>query len=229
MPPLDLTILRCLLSHFRDQTQTEVRDLENLKLVRISQNVGGYLPEVMCGTPSGSSFIFEDANANPRVLQFATYTSQGFVMKKRIPTIQRNINDMCCTRFLGEDKNMVFATHGENGVFAYNTNMTNAYTLAWKAEGKLPGMSQEMNAYGVTTDGRGHLFVCDRNNCFIQMFSVDGRYLGPVKIECQGSRSFPKWVSYSRSTSSLVVFFGDQTVKWKFLRVVKLPQGLTEC
>ena len=169
----------------------------------------------MCGTTSGSGFIFEDANANPRVLQFATYTSQGFVMKKRIPTIQMNIYDMCCSRYLGEDKNVIAATHGENGVFAYHTN---ANTLAW---------SEEMEAYGVTTDGRGHLFVCDRTNCCVEMFSVDGRYLGPMEIEGQKSRSFPKWVSYSRSTSSLVVFFGDQASKWKHLRVVKLPQGLT--
>ena len=213
-------MLRCLLSHFRDQTQTEVRDSENLKLVRINQNVGGYLPEVMCGTTSGSGFIFEDANANPRDLQFATYTCQGFVMKKRIPTIQVNIYDMCCTRYLGDDKNVVVATHGENGVFAYYTN---ANTLAWKAGGRFPGMSQEMNAYGVTMDGRGHLFVCDGNNCCVQMFSVDGRYLGPMKIEGQVSRLFPKWISYSRSTSSLVIFFGDQTAKWKLLRVIKLP------
>ena len=41
-------------------------------------------------------------------------------------------------------------------------------------------MENEMEAWGVTADGCGHLYVSDWANECIQMFTIDGDYLGPV-------------------------------------------------
>ena len=45
-------------------------------------------------------------------------------------------------------------------------------------EGKLAGMDAVLNAWGVVTDGHGHLFVCDYDNACVQKFSARGQYLG---------------------------------------------------
>ena len=47
--------------------------------------------------------------------------------------------------------------------------------------GKLSGMENGLDAFGLTCDERGHLFVCDfdKGNRCVQMFSLpDGEYLG---------------------------------------------------
>ena len=63
-------------------------------------------------------------------------------------------------------------------IHCYNTTTK---SLKWSVAGKLPGMKNGLDTKGVTTDGRGHLFVTDGfsgNRC-IQMFSIsDGQYLG---------------------------------------------------
>ena len=57
----------------------------------------------------------------------------------------------------------------DHGIFAYNKENEN---LEWEIEKILPGMGKPMDAVDVATDGLGHLFVCDRANECIQMFSV---------------------------------------------------------
>ena len=42
-----------------------------------------------------------------------------------------------------------------------------------------PSMEYDMRPVGVTTDGRGHLYVADWKNDCVHMFSVsDGLYMG---------------------------------------------------
>ena len=71
--------------------------------------------------------------------------------------------------------------------------------------GYLPGMEHKINIRAVTTDGQGHLFVCDDYNDCLQMFSTDGRYLGAVLT--QGAQGFgrPLRARWSGDTDSLVV------------------------
>ena len=71
--------------------------------------------------------------------------------------------------------------------------------------GYLPGMEHKINPRAVTTDGQGHLFVCDDYNDCLQMFSTDGSYLGAVLR--QGAQGFgrPFRARWSGDTDSLVV------------------------
>ena len=44
-------------------------------------------------------------------------------------------------------------------------------------EFKPDGMEYPMKPSGITTDGNGHLFICDEDNGCIQIFYTDGTYM----------------------------------------------------
>ena len=80
-------------------------------------------------------------------------------------------------------------------------------------EGKLTGMRKKMNAWGVTSDNSGHLFVCDADNKCVQMFSVtDGTYHGPVIKPGDLGIGKPCRICWCEEVSSSVSF---QTVEVK--------------
>ena len=77
-------------------------------------------------------------------------------------------------------------------------------------------IEKENVSYGVTTDGRGHLFVTDYNNECIQTFSAsDDQYLGCLM---KGSEAIGGIfsVQLSAETLSLVVSCYFQGKKWQF-------------
>ena len=124
-----------------------------------------------------------------------------------IHTQQDGIYDMCCVK--DGDKQLLVVAAGWDGLHAYNM-VTDR--LEWSVEGKLPGMEKEMEVIGVTTDGRGHLFVADVDNG-IQMFSTVGRYFHKrclIKDEDLGS---PARIQYCDETSSMLAAF-DKNSKW---------------
>ena len=89
----------------------------------------------------------------------------------------------------------------DSRISAYDTQTD---TLEWNIDGQLPGMQGIMQTCGVTSDGRGHLFVADYGNTQIQMFSVsDGQYLGYLMIDKEKLRS-PVRVYWCKKLSSLV-------------------------
>ena len=58
---------------------------------------------------------------------------------------------------------------------------------------------------GITADEDGHLFICDRHNACIQMFSSRGEHLEVVMGKGQGLLGIPMKIRHSREMSSLVV------------------------
>ena len=81
-----------------------------------------------------------------------------------------------------KDKEYFVTTNGYKGVFSYSAG-ADGEDAEWKMKGKLPGMRKESSLWGATTDGRGHLLVCDTENRCIQMLSSDGKYLGAIFTE----------------------------------------------
>ena len=70
--------------------------------------------------------------------------------------------------------------------------------------GKLRGMKEDMLAQGIATDGRGNLFVADKANWCIQMFSAsDSYYIGCLmkNVETFGC---PHNIRWCENTSSLI-------------------------
>ena len=76
----------------------------------------------------------------------------------------------------------------DNGVILVVVTLSGAvvafdiYTdeLIWKIDESLPNHSCPLKALGVTTDGRNHLFVRDRNNQCVHLFSADGKFVKTV-------------------------------------------------
>ena len=111
--------------------------------------------------------------------------------------------------------NLIVTTNGKSGVSAYRL-----YTgeLQWNDMGKMPGTEKVMNACGVATDRRGHIFVCDSANECIQFFSPDGRYLGEA-FRKQG-RGRPHHIRWFEHVSRPVVTY-ELAGKWS-IHVIKV-------
>ena len=88
------------------------------------------------------------------------------------PALGQRIKDMCVTK--GEDGKDILICLYEScgGIFAGDTN-----THLWSIHGGVGGKKM-IECVSVTTDNRGHLFVCNTANQCIQVFSTDGVYLG---------------------------------------------------
>ena len=81
----------------------------------------------------------------------------------------------------------------------------------WSVKKKNPAnMPRDICFTGVTTDGNGHLFVCDVNNACVQMFSTDGAYTGPLIKEGEQGLGCPEWIRWCTASSSLVVSHTDK-------------------
>ena len=81
----------------------------------------------------------------------------------------------------------------------------------WSAKEKNPtNLPADICFAGVTTDGNGHLFVCDVNNDCVQMFSTDGMYMGPLIKKGEQGLGCPEWIRWFEESSSLVVSHRDK-------------------
>ena len=70
--------------------------------------------------------------------------------------------------------------------------------VEWQVSGKLAGMEREMWPWGVTADECGHVFVCDKGNECVQLFSINGIYKGVLRIDHDDKT--PKLIRWSEKT-----------------------------
>ena len=157
-------------------------------------------------TSSPSTLLYVNRSKEPRevrVVDCSGTKPKAVEGKNVIRTKQASISDMCAVQD-GERQLLVVTDSGKHGgVYAYNTATD---VLEWSVKGKLEGMDEEMDAQGVTTDGRGDLFVCDPKNECIQMFCVrDGAYMGAVMRQEEQELKYPRQIQWCETTSSLVV------------------------
>ena len=62
-----------------------------------------------------------------------------------------------------------------------------------------------MRARGIAADEQGHLYVCDADNKCVQMFSLNGDYLGSVLRYGEQNLGIPNRICWCHKMSSLVV------------------------
>ena len=114
-------------------------------------------------------------------------------------TMHAVTHDICCCRC----SQLLIITDSDHGICAYGTKDNR---LVWKVKGKLNGMEHRMSPWGVTTDGNGHLFICDMRNECIQVFSVsDGKYEGCLLKKGQKGMGVPRCIRWFHENTSLVV------------------------
>ena len=207
-------------SCFRNQNVINVHDSLNLDETIKTISVDPHSPGVIC-TMTSSKILFVDKSKMPCEIHSINVSGRKSAAgKPLIHTQQNGITDMCCVKD-GAKQLLVVAARDE-GLHAYNMRTDR---LEWSAKVKLPGMEREMRAYGVTTDGRGHLYVTDHRSQCIQMFSVsNGDYLGYLMKDDVLLRS-TAGIRWNEATSSLVAtrFARDGLVDFQIIKVSQPP------
>ena len=153
------------------------------------------------------TLIYQDQGSSAhglRGLNCSTYPPKGANINC-IPSSKEFIGlqllDMIGSVTLKSDE-LIIKSFGSGGICA--SHKTNG-KMRWKVKGRLPGMQKSMIARGIDTDGRGHLFVCDTANQCIQMFSLNGDYLGVLLRSGEQDLGTPFRIRWCRRTSSVVV------------------------
>ena len=108
--------------------------------------------------------------------------------------------DLCCTE--NAKQRLLITTGGFDGINAHNTGTDK---LEWSVKGELSGVEDEITAEGVTSDGRGHLFVSDENNKCVHVFSTSGDHVGIVLREGEQGLGRPRLIHWCESSSNLIV------------------------
>ena len=154
-------------------------------------------------TASHSVLLYEDRSVTPRIVRWVNCSAsppKPISGTNVTNTHHAIIWDMCCVPH--GDKQLLIMTRANNGLLACNTQRAH---LGWTVKGKLTGMERDMSVWGATTDGHGHLFVCDINNSCVQMFSAGGRYMGALLKGGDQGLAQPWLIRWCEKTSSLVV------------------------
>ena len=113
--------------------------------------------------------------------------------KSVIHTLHSEIYDMCFAQ--AEDKQLLIVAVDEEGVFAYNTDTDK---LEWKVD-------ENIHAAGVTTDGRGRLFVADYDNQCIHLLRTSGQIYVKFWMKFPDSLGYPARIHWCQQTLSLIV------------------------
>ena len=150
-------------------------------------------------------FVYQDQGTRGfKGLHCSTYPPKGANINC-IPCSKEfigfELQDMIsCGTLRGDD--LIIASLGSGGICGSHKT---SGKIRWRLKGRLPGMQNLMTARGIDTDGRGHLFVCDTANQCIQMFSLNGDYLGVLLRSGEQDLGTPFRIRWCRQTSSAVV------------------------
>ena len=116
---------------------------------------------------------------------------------------QGQILDMCSAETNGLV--VVITTRDvDGGIYSYNAKTSK---LLWTAVGKFPGMKENVSIVAVTTDQKGQVFACDSSNRCIQIFTIDGAYLGAIQECREVSVEQLSLICWCKKSSFLVLSF----------------------
>ena len=192
---------------FSGRKKIEFRDASDLNRVILTHSVAPLEPGIMCTGTAPSTLLFVDASKRPREVHWLDLSDgqpKPAAGKRVIHTKMHDIYGMCFAQD-GDQKLLVYTASqtlcGDGKIFVHNM-VTDK--LEWEVDGNLPGMPRNLFALHVVSDGRGHLFVGDRRNGCIQIFSVvDGQYLGCLMKDVEDFRETYR-IYWSEKTSSLI-------------------------
>ena len=196
---------------YRGNREIDFHDVNNLNLIVLNFPVAPHRPGRLCQS-SPTSLLYVDNTKVQREIRWldcstmppklATVTDSITSTprpKMTHITLQCEVFSICCVQ--NEDKQLLLTTHGRKGVACYDVTKDR---LDWCLMRNLPGMEKEINASSVTTDGNGHLYVCDTNNYCVHMFSLEGLHLGTLQQGGERGLGNPWRVLWCNRTSSLV-------------------------
>ena len=167
-------------------------------------------PGLLCTNSSGTLYCVDYSSKGELNVKWVDRENYETIESSKIfsATIHNKtwMQDMCVAR-LG-DKEVLLGTFGKQPSKTIEAVCLQSNGILWSFEGKVPDDAQQygVQPYGIATDERGHLFVCDQVNASIQMFSVaDGRFLGSFPKEGEQGLGKPKWIRCNKINNTLIV------------------------
>ena len=182
----------------------DFHQVELLNRVLCTLSVAPYKPGHISTSSSDTVLLYEDQSQTPRIVRWLDcFVAPPTPLSGSDVTHTHHalIWDMCCVK--QAEKELLIMTRANNGLVAFSTQR--GHQGGWTVKGKLTGMNMDMSVWGITSDGHGHLFVCDINNSCVQMFSTSGRYMGTLLREGDQGLAQPWLIRWCDTTSSLVV------------------------
>ena len=186
----------------RNQGKIEFRDATNLFAVIFTYSISPQKPFYQSAV-STSLLAYEDWAGDDHVVRLLSCSSLALIPTATINIGKDLVRDIC------------FVQHGDKELLVVNRNLDNvceiqAYstatsTLEWRVRGRLPGMGADVDPLGITTDGLGHLFVCDGANRCIFVLSADGKFVAILMREGEQNLGEPRKIRWCNASESLVV------------------------
>ena len=173
----------------------------------LRHSVTPFRPSRIC-TSFSDTLLFVDYSQGEEVIVWLDCSTNPPNIQKTTVTTSPNwaqgvyVRDICFVD-LG-DMQLIVKTDW-NGISAFNTNTEET---EWHIKGALGDMKEPMHPRGIAIDGHQHLFVCDRGNNSIQLFSVaSGKYLGAMIVydKPKVGKVRPLKCRWCENTSSLIV------------------------
>ena len=172
-------------------------------------------------TASPGIMLYTICKPNKQVVKWLDCSSDPPTLKNARTNIQlvgnQFIEDMCLvTR---GKTNLLVTTQNFGGVYAFVAGTDN---LRWYFGGYHRGIDKWINAVGITSNGRGHLFVSDIGNNCIQMLSTDGTFLGSVLRGGKNGLGNPQRIRWCSKSNSLVIahkrqgLFSIDVIQWLY-------------
>ena len=91
----------------------------------------------------------------------------------------------------------------------------------WSVESVATGRQMyNMTCTSVTTDDKGHVFVCESNHNCVRVFSTGGEYIGCLLKEGELKIGSPQMIRWCKKTSSILLQDQVEWIKW--IKVIKL-------
>ena len=200
----------------RTKKTIDIHETDNLRDTVFTCNVFPQQPRCLTSCPPSTLLFENSASFQVSCLDYKVDgSSPGTVLN--IPHEDYFSSMFCVTESETNRKFLVTSHYYSGRVFAYNME-TGAEE--WSLPSDIPGATTTMQSCGITTDGNGHLFVCDINNSCIQMFDMNGGYIGVLLSGGEQGIGNPKWAGWCDDSHSLIVAH-VKNEKW-FISVVNV-------
>ena len=194
-------------SFCRERQLIDFYEASNLLTVLQSYSVAPDYPGRLCMcNVSPRTLVYTDCKQNKQVVKWLDCSNYPPTPTNKITNIQikpignHTIQDMCCVAF--RKKKLLITAQSYGGVYAYIAGTDN---LKWRIGGCHRGIEKWMNAVGITSNGRGQLFISDMSNKCIQMLSTNGTFLGTVLRRGKLGLGNPQRIRWCDKANSLVI------------------------
>ena len=192
---------------FRSKPVIEFRNIENPAEVILTHSLAPTQIRNLC-TVSPSTLLYIDLSKTPCEVNMLDCTGQKpRSLREQVVRVEHTGISVCYTESVGK----AFLIIAGRDLCAYDLV---SGKMSWKI-----AQSNSMNAKGVTSDGCGHLFVCNDKNMSLEMYSVSkGKYLGClIKNGEQGLGELWR-VTWCNPKSSLIGAY-DTGSKWSIAAI----------